>query len=170
MKSLALILAMAAMWLGGCAEQTVNSVTPGAFSGMRSGSVYVPVFDAKPDVASAATTEFITDLGAKTRVLVVRGNSIAHDSNPDITSGSMLADVNSGIEAGRATGASMMIAGEIQTHRSAGGYTSVAILQIVTLADGATVSRLRQEYTAADERQAALGVAKQAASVLAAGF
>lgn len=170
MKFPALVFAMAAMWLGGCAEQTVSTVTPGAFSGIRSGSVYVPVFDAKPEVASAATTEFIADLGAKTRVLVVRGNSIAHDSNPEITTGSMLADVNAGIEAGRATGASLMIAGEIQTHRATGGYTSVAILQIITLADGATVSRLKQEYTAADERQAALGVAKQAASVMAAGF
>lgn len=170
MKFAALVLVGATIWLGGCAEQTVSSISPGAFSGMRSGSVYVPVFDAPPQVASAATTEFIADLAAKTQVVIVRGNSIAHDSNPDITSGSMLQNVTGGVEAGRTAGASLMVVGEIQTRRAPGGYAGVAILQIITLADGATVSRLRQEYTAADERQAALGVAKQAASVLAAGF
>ncbi|CAN5704443.1 hypothetical protein BH09VER1_BH09VER1_43520 [soil metagenome] len=166
----ALVVATAALWLSSCAEQTVNTIAPGSFSGMNSGSVYVPVFDAKPSVASAATTEFITDLAASTRATIVRGDSIAHDSNPDLTSGSMLQDVNAGIETARQRGASLMVSGEIETHRASGGYSAVAIFQIITLADGATVSRLRQEYTAADERQAALGVARQAALVMAAAF
>lgn len=166
-----LMCAAVAMWLGGCAETSVNSVTPGSLAGLRSGSVYVPVFDAKPTLASAATGEFVAELSARGHVLVVRGDSIAHDTNPDMTSGSMLQNVDAGMAAGRQTGANLLIVGEIDTHRGAnGGVTAVAVLQLITLADGGTVTRLRQEYSAANEREAAVGVAKQAAQVLAAGF
>ncbi len=158
------------MWLAGCAEPTASSIAPGSLGGMRSGSIYVPAFDAKPSLVSVTTGEFVAELSSRARVLVVRGNSIAHDSNPDVTSGSMLQNIEAGVQTARQAGANLLVTGEINVHGSAQGVTAEAILQVITLADGSTISRLRQVCTAPTEREAAVGAARQAAQVLAAGF
>ncbi|CAN5704489.1 hypothetical protein BH09VER1_BH09VER1_43530 [soil metagenome] len=184
---LVVVLGAASLFcLANCADTTVSTIAPGTLTGRHALGVYVPRFIANPRWASELTGVFISDLMAKSKAVVVRGDTIMQDS-PEATgytSGlpetekafggiteSTAPSGQGGIIAARRQGAGLMVAGDVTTNPASGpGFIAVATMQIVRLSDGVTVARLRHSVTGPDEKQTAIDAVKATAAAMAAGY